>query len=153
MKVSITLLGAGLLVLPLSAQAPTADPLLKWMDKIAQGQLDAREKEIAAVRSIAGIERRKEIVRRKIMDALGGLPDYAGPLNARVTGQIQADGYVIEKVIYESLPGFYVTANLYRPDRPGRYPAVLLQAGHTQQGKAEPQWLPGRAGPTRLVAA
>src|SRR5262249_48754587 len=36
---------------------------------------------------------------------------------------------------------YYVTANLYRPDRPGRYPGVLLQAGHTQEGKAEPQWL------------
>jgi len=34
-----------------------------------------------------------------------------------------------------------VTANLYRPTRPGRYPAVLLQAGHTQEGKAEPQRL------------
>ena len=111
------------------------------MDKIAQGQLDAREKEIAAVHTVADAERRKEVVRRKILDALGGLPDYAGPLNARVTGRIQADGYVIEKVIYESLPGFYVTANLYRPNRPGRYPAVLLQAGHTQEGKAEPQWL------------
>ena len=48
---------------------------------------------------------------------------------------------MIEKVIYESLPGFYVTANLYRPNRPGRYPGVLLQAGHTQEGKAEPQRL------------
>ena len=111
------------------------------MDRIAQGQLDAREKEIAAVRTVADAERRKEVVRRKILAALGGLPDYAGPLNARITGQIQADGYVIEKVIYESLPGFYVTANLYRPNQPGRYPAVLLQAGHTQEGKAEPQWL------------
>ena len=111
------------------------------MDKIAQAQLDARDKEIAAVRTVADAERRKEVVRRKILAALGGLPDYDGPLNARITGQIQADGYVIEKVIYESLPGFYVTANLYRPNRPGRYPAVLLQAGHTQEGKAEPQWL------------
>jgi cephalosporin-C deacetylase-like acetyl esterase len=141
MKVTLTLLGTGLLILSLSAQAPTADPLLRWMDRIAQGQLDAREKEIAAVRTIADAARRKETVRRKIVAALGGLPDYAGLLNARVTGQIQADGYVIEKVIYESLPGFYVTANLYRPNRPGRYPAVLLQAGHTQEGKAEPQWL------------
>src|SRR3954467_4251878 len=140
MKYGITLLGAGLLVWPLSAQAPT-DPLLRWMDKIAQGQLDARDKEIAAVRTVADAERRKGIVRQKILSALGGLPDFAGPLNARVTGQIQADGYVIEKVMYESLPGFYVTANLYRPNRPGRYPAVLLQAGHTQEGKAEPQWL------------
>jgi len=141
MKVSMMVLGAGLLVLPLSAQVPTEDPLLRWMDKIAQGQLDAREKEIAAVRTVADAERRKEIVRRKIVAALGGLPDYDGPLNPRITGRIQADGYVIEKAIYESLPGFYVTANLYRPNRPGRYPAVLLQAGHTQEGKAEPQWL------------
>ena len=48
---------------------------------------------------------------------------------------------MIEKVIYQSLPGYYVTANLYRPSRPGRYPAVLLQSGHTQEGKAEPQLL------------
>jgi cephalosporin-C deacetylase-like acetyl esterase len=42
-------------------------------------------------------------------------------------------------VIYESLPGFYVTANLYRPNAPGRYPAVLMQSGHTQEGKPENQ--------------
>jgi len=136
-KAILALLCAGLL----SAQRATEDPLLRWMDRIAQSQLDARDKEIAAVRTVKDAEQRKEVVRRKIMDALGGLPDYSGPLNVRVTGQIQADGYVIEKVIYESLPGFYVTANLYRPNRPGRYPAVLLQAGHTQEGKTEPQWL------------
>jgi cephalosporin-C deacetylase-like acetyl esterase len=142
MKVSISLLATALVsLLPLRAQGPTADPLLRWMDKVAQEQLQARENAITAVRTVADAERRKELGRGKILDALGGLPDYAGPLNARVTGQIQADGYVIEKVIYESLPRYYVTANLYRPSRPGRYPAVLLQAGHTQEGKAEPQML------------
>jgi cephalosporin-C deacetylase-like acetyl esterase len=136
------LIAAALLYfLPVQAQGPGEDPLLRWMDKIAQEQLQVRENEIAAVRTMADAERRKAVVRRKILAALGGLPDYAGPLNARVTGQIQADGYVIEKVIYESLPGYYVTANLYRPNQPGRYPAVLLQAGHTQEGKAEPQLL------------
>jgi cephalosporin-C deacetylase-like acetyl esterase len=142
MRVSISLIAAALLYfLPVQAQGPGEDPLLRWMDKIAQEQLQVRENEIAAVRTMADAERRKAVVRRKILAALGGLPDYAGPLNARVTGQIQADGYVIEKVIYESLPGYYVTANLYRPNQPGRYPAVLLQAGHTQEGKAEPQLL------------
>ncbi|HWB97587.1 MAG TPA: hypothetical protein VG672_12820, partial [Bryobacteraceae bacterium] len=111
------------------------------MDRIAQRQLQEREDKIAAIHSVADAERRKAVVRRKILDALGGLPQYDGPLNARVTGRIDADGYVIEKVIYESLPGFYVTANLYRPSRPGRYPGVLLRSGHTQEGKAEPQWL------------
>lgn len=125
----------------LCAQGPIKDPLLVWMDKIAQQHLQAREDEIAAVRTLADVERRKNVVRGKLLDALGGLPEYTGPLNPRITGKIQADGYVIEKIIYESLPGYLVTADLYRPARPGRYPAVLLQAGHTQEGKAEPQLL------------
>ena len=117
------------------------DDLLKWLDKIAQAELDQRERAVAQVQTVAQAEQRKQWVRGKILEALGGLPDYAGPLNARVTGSITADGYVIEKVIYQSLPGFYVTANLYRPMRSGRYPGVLLQAGHTQEGKSEPQLL------------
>src|SRR5881628_551252 len=138
MKLTMVLIAAAL---SLPAQQPTQDALLRWMDGIAQQQLQAREDAVAQVRTVADAKRRKQLVRGKFLEALGGLPDYAGPLNARVTGRIQADGYVIEKVIYESLPGFYVTANLYRPKRPGRYPAVLLQAGHTQEGKEEPQWL------------
>src|SRR5208282_1312611 len=80
-------------------------------------------------------------VRETLLDILGGLPDYYGPLNARITGRIEAGGYSIEKVLFESLPGFFVTADVYRPAQPGRYPGVLLQSGHTQEGKAEPQRL------------
>jgi hypothetical protein len=124
------------------AQQPAGgDPLLGWMDQIAQKELDAREALIAGIRTRAEAEARKKVVRDKIMTMMGGLPDYNGPLHARITGMIQADGYVIEKVIYESLPGYFVTANVYRPAQPGRYPGVLLQAGHTQEGKAEPQRL------------
>ena len=142
MKLTTVLIAAALLdPLSLSRSSQPQDALLRWMDKIAQQQLQARENAVAQVRTVADAERRKQLGAGKILEALGGLPDYAGPLNARVTGQIQADGYVIEKVIYESLPGFYVTANLYRPNQPGRYPGVLLQAGHTQEGKAEPQRL------------
>ena len=60
-------------------------------------------------------------------------------MNAKVTGEIKADGYTIEKVLFQSLPNFYVTADLYRPNQPGRYPAILYQSGHTQEGKPEPQ--------------
>lgn len=135
------IVAALLCLVPLSGQSTPPDQLLRWMDKIAQQQLQSRENEIAAIRTVADAESRKKIVRAKILEALGGMPSYDGPLNARVTGQIQANGYVIEKVIYESLPNYYVTANLYRPSRPGKYPGVLLQAGHTQEGKAEPQRL------------
>ncbi len=140
-RVSSLMAAALLGFVPLPAQGPIQDPLLRWMDSIAQKQLQAREDAIAQIRTVEAAERRKQAVRGKILEALGGLPEYSGPLRAHTTGRIQAEGYVIEKVIYESLPGYYVTADVYRPSRPGRYPAVLLQAGHTQEGKAEPQLL------------
>ncbi len=109
------------------------------MNSIAQQDLQRRAQTIHAIRTLAESEQRKQFVRQDLLSDMGGLPDYQGPLNAKITGDIHAHSYIIEKVIYESLPGFYVTANLYRPDRSGRYPAVLLQAGHTQEGKAEDQ--------------
>jgi cephalosporin-C deacetylase-like acetyl esterase len=126
---------------PLSAQERPQDPLLQWMNTIAQQELQQRAAAISAIHTVAEAEQRKQAVRTKLLDILGGLPDYKGPLNARVTGQLHNDSYTIEKVMYESLPGFYVTANLYRPNVPGRYPAVLLQSGHTQEGKPENQRL------------
>src|SRR5437870_9601440 len=120
-------------------QQPVDDPLLRWMNKIAQQELQSRENAIAQIRTVSDAERRKQVVHEKILQILGGLPDYNGPLHARITGRIQAEGYAIEKIIFESLPGFFVTANLYRPNQPGRYPAVLFQSGHTQEGKPEPQ--------------
>jgi len=124
-----------------SAQQPAGDPLLAWMDRIAQEQLDRREKTITGIHTVVEAERRKQVVREKLLAIIGGLPEYSGPLNPRVTGLIQAESYTIEKVIFESLPGFYVTANLYRPNQAGRYPGVLVQAGHTQEGKPEGQRL------------
>ncbi len=141
-RMFLLLLGATLFNLSsFCGQPPAQDPLLRWMDQIAQQQLAVREHALAEIRTVADAERRKQLVRETLLDILGGLPGYNGPLNARVTGRIQAESYTIEKVIFESLPGFFVTANVYRPNQPGRYPAVLLQSGHTQEGKPEPQRL------------
>jgi len=109
------------------------------MKAIAQRDLEQRAQTIPSIHSIAEAERRKQFVRRELLDEIGGLPGYHGPLHPQVTGEIPVNSYTIENVSYESLPGFYVTANLYRPNQAGRYPAVLLQAGHTQEGKAENQ--------------
>ena len=125
----------------LHAQTVARDPLLNWMDRIAQGELQQREQTIASIHTKADAERRKQVVRENFLGVLGGLPDYDGPLHPRITGRINAGKYVIEKVLFESLPGFYVTADLYRPAASGRYPGILLQAGHTQEGKPEGQRL------------
>ncbi|MCW5977482.1 MAG: acetylxylan esterase [Bryobacteraceae bacterium] len=137
-----TLLPAFLAVVSLlPAQTTEPDPFLQWLDRIAQRQLDERERAMAQIRDRAAADRRREFVRGKLVELLGGLIDYNGPLNARTTGEIRADGYVVEKVIFESLPGFHVTGNLYRPSDPGRYPGVLVPIGHTQEGKPEGQLL------------
>src|SRR4051794_2694182 len=120
-------------------QSPPTDPLLAWLDRIAQQQLDDRERAIGAVRTRADADRRKALVRAKVTELIGGVPTCNGALHARVTGRLQSDTHTIEEVIFASLPGFYITANLYRPNTPGRYPAVLVPSGHTQEGKPETQ--------------
>ena len=107
------------------------------MDRIAQQHLSKRESTIAKIQTVADAEKRREWVRSELLRIIGGLPDYNGPLNARVTGRLTNASYTLEKVIFESLPNYFVTANIYRPNQPGRYPAVLLSAGHTQLGKTE----------------
>ena len=139
---SAVLLIPGSILIPcslLAQEQAIKDPLLRWMNHIAQGQLQARQKVIDQIHTVAEAEQRKQVVREKLLEILGGLPDYHGPLNAKITGEIKADGYTIEKVLFQSLPNFYVTGDLYRPNKPGRYPAILFQSGHTQEGKPEPQ--------------
>lgn len=57
---------------------------------------------------------------------------------ARVFGQLEGDGFVVERLLIETLPGFYVGANLYRPSRmAARGPAVLVAHGHWKRGRVE----------------
>ena len=66
----------------------------------------------------------------------GAFPRERTPLNARRVGTVERSGYVVEKIVYESQPSFFVTANLYRPGAPaGRLPAVIFPPGHTNSGK------------------
>ena len=76
-------------------------------------------------------------LRRQLQVALGllALPTRS-PLNARVHGTIDCDGYVVDKVVFESIPGHFVTGNLYRPKgKPGRLAAVLSPHGHWPGGR------------------
>ncbi|MCK5101188.1 MAG: acetylxylan esterase, partial [Cyclobacteriaceae bacterium] len=62
------------------------------------------------------------------------------PLNVTKTGVIQKDGYRIEKLYYESLPGLYVPANLYIPDGIEEpVPAILYVCGHSHTQKHQYQ--------------
>ena len=66
---------------------------------------------------------------------LGDFPEKT-PLEARVVGRHQRDGYSVERVLYQSRPGHYVTALLYLPEGPPPYPGVLIACGHTPSAKS-----------------
>ena len=68
----------------------------------------------------------------ELKDMLGLAPDRARtPLNVQQLGVIERDGYVIEKIAFESMPKVYVTANLYLPvGQDGPVPAVIYVCGH-----------------------
>ncbi len=60
------------------------------------------------------------------------------PLKAMVTGTLEGDGYVVEMLHYQSMPGLYVTGNLYRPSHiqdGERLPAVFYVCGHSHCGR------------------
>ncbi len=60
------------------------------------------------------------------------------PVAAEVFGRVERDGYTVEKVLFASRPGLYVTGNLYRPlGTPGPHPAVLCPHGHWTRGRIE----------------
>jgi dienelactone hydrolase len=71
------------------------------------------------------------------MLGLWPLPEKT-PLHATVTGTVERDGYVVENLYYQSRPGLYVTANLYRPaqiPQGARLPTVLYVCGHSPRGR------------------
>ena len=73
----------------------------------------------------------------RMVEAVGGFPERT-PLNAKVVATVPREGYRIEKILFESLPGVYVTGLLYVPDSPEfkpPYPAFLVTCGHSGNGK------------------
>jgi len=61
------------------------------------------------------------------------------PLNPIMRGKQERKGYTVENVAIESLPGFYVTGNLYRPARQKKsFAGILCPHGHSKAGRLAP---------------
>lgn len=74
-------------------------------------------------------------LREKLPLMFGELPEPCD-LNVRAVGTIELDDLTIEKIIFDSRPGFPVTANVYVP-RQARFPApaAIVPSGHSREGK------------------
>ena len=101
------------------------------------------EKDVAAdlawtqIRTRAEYDAYRKTMQEKMLAAIGGLPERT-PLNPVVTGIVKREGYRVEKVYFESMPGLYVTANLFVPESPkytAPYQGLILALGHSDKGK------------------
>jgi len=113
--------------------------LERYLIRLANDARERRKRAIDAISTREQVVDRQKSVVAELWKMLGGPLDRT-PLNARVTGTIERPGYRIEKVIFESRPRLYVTANLYVPTGTARRPAVLGPLGHSTNGKAWPSY-------------
>ncbi len=114
-----------------------AGMLRSYLQGIALQQLASRKERVSEILTPEQFEKRKADVRHLLLTLMGGLPEKRADLKVQKMGTIGRGDYRIEKIIYQSLPNFYVTANLYVPQS-GKppYPAVLQPTGHSLASKA-----------------
>jgi len=124
-------------VLPqISKTGPRITPYLRYQTDQAWKQDDDRRAAWNAIHTEQELLHLQDELRAKLLQMIGGLPEEKTDLHPRITGKIAMDGFSIEKLIFESLPGLYVTALVYVPgDYSTKHPAVLLPAGHAANGK------------------
>ncbi len=97
-----------------------------------------RARELARLKSPQQWRQRQKRTRARLPEFLGRFGPTC-PLNARIVGRLDRPDYVIEKLIFESQPRYYCTANVYVPKRRKfPQPGVLFTCGHAAQGKACP---------------
>lgn len=112
--------------------------LNKHFAKEAFRQLDERKELVNELKTREDWLDRQSDVRQKFSEIVGEFPQKT-PLNPQVTGVLKRDGYRIEKIIYESRPGYYVTSALYIPQGVKKNaPTIFYTCGHSREGFRAP---------------
>jgi len=105
---------------------------INHLTKQAEDYYRKRDEEIDKIKTKSDWQKRQQVVKNKLKEIIGPFPKKEA-LNPEITGIIQKEGYRIEKIIYEPVPGFYETGCLYIPDNiKGKAPAILNGFGHDQ---------------------
>ncbi|MGI6417979.1 MAG: acetylxylan esterase [Thermoguttaceae bacterium] len=122
---------------PEPAQRQRAKEMLpSFVGKKVAEVAERRRQELAALATPEQWRQRQEQVRARLVEMFGDFGPKC-PLNARITGKLDRPQYTIEKLIFESQPGYHCTANVYLPkNRKLPAPAVLFTCGHAAEGKA-----------------
>ena len=104
--------------------------LINHLIRQAMDYYEIRDREIAKLKTKSEWTKRQAFVKDKIMELVGPFPERT-PLNPKVTGTIKKAGYRVDKIVFEAMPGYFVTGCIYIPDGiKGRIPAILNVCGH-----------------------
>ena len=95
--------------------------------------LEQKYREVDRLETEADWLAQQEKSREALRKVIGSFPEKT-PLNVEVTGVYVEEGFRMEKVVYESMPGYHVTAGLFIPDGAEKAPAVIYCSGHTENG-------------------
>ncbi len=117
-----------------SIQVQPAAMMTDYLNRLAGEAETRRTTAREALATPEDVAAYQEHTRAFFLEQLGGWPERT-PLNTRVVGAEQRDGYRYEKVIFESRPNFFVTAVLFLPLSEPPYPGVLVPCGHSENGK------------------
>ena len=111
-----------------------------YLNDIGYRMLAERAKRVAAVETKEQAVARRDEVRRRVVELVGGIPATTGPVNAKSFDSIKDDGFTIENIAYESCPNYWVTANVYVPDGKGPFPAMIIAPGHGAGKASQYTW-------------
>jgi dienelactone hydrolase len=116
---------------------PSPDP--QAFDKLMRTQAEALRARDEAPATRKVWEARRAKLREAMFAAMGPFPEKPCPLEPREVGIIKREGYRIEKLLFQSRPGVWVTASAYVPEGvKGKVPAVLAVHGHWPWARRDP---------------
>ena len=116
----------------LAAEQPTFLDFVRSLAPSARGA-------IAPPATLEGWQKRLDKVREGLHGSFGRLPETDASLDPEILGVIERDGYAIERLTFQTLPGVRATANLYRPEPGGaRRAGVLCVHGHWAWARIDP---------------
>ena len=99
----------------------------------AYSMLKDRGNQVSAINTVEGWKKRQQDIKQTMWDVIGPFQAKTA-LNVQITGKVKKDGFTVENLMYESLPGFYVTASLFIPDNIHKpAPAILFCSGHSTE--------------------
>ncbi len=107
---------------------------------IADEQLNLRREKIRSIKTEEDWKNRQKEIKESLSAIIGPFPART-PMHPSITGRIERESYSVEKILFQSRPGFYVTAALFIPKQINLpAPAILFCSGHTTEGFRSPTY-------------